>query len=95
MSDSDDLAVRFPIDLGGGWRACLTRREDGTISHVGLAAGIPGGWESIYALAIAPNVNGAGASWTLVSESPLTLAPSVHLPGVFHGWIRDGKWVNA
>ncbi len=40
--------------------------------------------------------------WTVVSESPLTLSPSVLCRGKvdgredgFHGFVRDGKWVPA
>ncbi len=36
------------------------------------------------------------AKWTLVSEDPLTLTPSLlcTICGT-HGWIRDGAWVQA
>lgn len=39
------------------------------------------------------------ACWTLVSETPLTLLPSINCGcqragHVHHGWIREGRWVS-
>jgi hypothetical protein len=37
-----------------------------------------------------------GRTWTLVSEDPLTLSPSLMCTACGnHGWVRDGKWVRA
>lgn len=42
--------------------------------------------------------------WTLLSVNPIHVEPSIQfmeyvdgnrVPGCCHGWIRDGKWVNA
>jgi hypothetical protein len=35
--------------------------------------------------------------WTIVKEDPLTLAPSIRHTGAcnVHGFIREGKWVDA
>ncbi len=35
--------------------------------------------------------------WHLISESPLTLAPSIDFVGRpgGHGFVRDGRWVPA
>ena len=39
-----------------------------------------------------PNVD----EWTIESEQPLTLSPSLLCRACgHHGWIRDGKWVDA
>lgn len=36
------------------------------------------------------------ANWTLVSLSPLHVEPSIHcLTCGEHGWVRDGKWIQA
>ncbi len=35
------------------------------------------------------------AEWDVLSEQPLTLAPSFLCHCGFHGWVRDGKWVSA
>lgn len=35
------------------------------------------------------------ALWTVVSEDPLTLSPSIQCSCGDHGFITDGKWVPA
>jgi hypothetical protein len=36
------------------------------------------------------------ATWTLESDSPLTLSPSLLCTQCGdHGWVRDGRWVPA
>lgn len=35
------------------------------------------------------------AKWTLVSDEPLHIEPSVLCSCGDHGWIRDGRWVPA
>jgi hypothetical protein len=35
------------------------------------------------------------AVWTVEQEDPLTLSPSIAAPCGCHGFIREGKWVDA
>lgn len=40
--------------------------------------------------------HGAGRPvWTVEQEEPLTLSPSLNIPGEIHGWILEGRWVSA
>lgn len=86
------MAEKYPIDLGSGFRAVLVRNEAGDVSHVGIKRGT---YEHYYALPIRGVMTTDRPSWELVSEDPLTLTPSVHLVGVFHGYIRDEAWSEA
>lgn len=37
-----------------------------------------------------------GPSWTVVSDNPLTLSPSIQCHcNTLHGFVRAGKWVSA
>lgn len=36
-----------------------------------------------------------GAEWQVLSVEPLTLSPSLLCSCGNHGWIREGKWVEA
>jgi hypothetical protein len=48
-----------------------------------------GGWVPV-------NRNGDDRHWTLVSEHPLTLSPSLRCGRCpSHGYIRDGRWIEA
>lgn len=36
-----------------------------------------------------------GPRWTVEQWEPLTLSPSVLCSCGWHGWVRDGRWVQA
>jgi len=41
-------------------------------------------------------VPGGGQGWTVLSEEPLTLEPSILCPNCgCHGFIREGRWISA
>lgn len=93
------------FDLGHGQECSLARGEDGSLIGVWLrheCAKVPShGRESDTSTgfgAFIPLATSTGYRnhWTLVSEEPLTIRPSVHFVdcGV-HGFITDGKWVPA
>lgn len=43
-----------------------------------------------------PNMNTSDATWQILQDEPLTLAPSLLCMRCGdHGWIRDGRWVPA
>lgn len=96
MNDDEAQVVSQddPIDLGDGMTATVLRNTHGRVlgiywHHPGCPAGedirnwIPVGEHSHY-------------GWTLLADSPLTLAPSLlcNLCHV-HGFIREGRWVPA
>jgi hypothetical protein len=40
--------------------------------------------------------NGEGPGWTRTGEIPqVTATPSIHQPGVYHGWLREGWLVSC
>lgn len=65
--------------------------EDGhVVSGVAYWHDCPKGHHGGYA-----NLNGPDP-WTLISEDPLTISPSLLCPACgHHGFVRDSKWVPA
>jgi hypothetical protein len=97
------------IDLGSGYEGEL-RRLDGELLGVDVAGpqgahcrlrrtdGRCAGWVDVHY----GHGSDAGNGWTLVSEEPLTLTPSIrcscdldHQGEGQHGFITAGRWVNA
>jgi hypothetical protein len=92
MSDYIPTCSADPtIDLGHGVTAEV-RRIDGQIDGVHYWHECNGKMRVGRTPTTPPWPDG----WTVVSESPLTLSPSLLCPRCgHHGFIRDGKWVPA
>jgi hypothetical protein len=93
--------TRFePVDIGDGHVLTLQTYE-GEISACVIAHtkkdGMPcEGFIPFTGRAWARSFDNRITTWEVVSESPLTLSPSVlcRICGD-HGFVRDGKWVRA
>lgn len=99
MSDERD-----ELDLGDGHRIVFAmygvdRRVGGTVMHPPVEGKCNGqGWVAFADRAWAKNFAGSPTfqAWTVESEEPLTLSPSIVCRACGdHGHIRDGKWVKA
>jgi len=101
-------AVSKPLDLGAGYVARYYRwapdrsieanrvRYEGVpdAERAGIILTCPHGNEG--GVPFDGRVPGQRPGWTVESEDPLTLAPSILMhPCGCHGFIRDGKWVGA
>lgn len=81
--------MRFAIDRERGIRSFIDEhpRPDG-------AGQCSGSGRMLYAGQVRP-ADGA-PYWTVVSDEPLTLTPSLLCPACGdHGWVKDGRWVPA
>lgn len=96
------------IDIGSGQAILFvtTARSPLTIAGHEHAYGLlwyhrrPDGAACSGGVAFEGNGIDDGAHWTVESEEPLTLAPSIHCVAEaggcgMHGWIREGRWVQA
>ena len=95
------------LDLGNGHR--LRFVEDGRGSRIGAihehpyptgtyrhgyCAGMV--WFDVPATYVVEQRDRVHAKWQIIQESPLTLTPSIRCGDCgLHGFVRDGKWVNA
>lgn len=94
-----------PIDLGSGYTArfyrwapdrALNPQYDGIpdAERAGIILTCPHGSEG--GVPFDGRVPGQRDGWTVESEEPLTLTPSIVVhPCGCHGWIREGRWVSA
>lgn len=89
------------IDLGDGHRIVFSEYEGeiagGNVKHPPVEGKCSGdGWISFEGRAWARGFNGKLPSWTVESENPLTLSPSILCRACGdHGHIRNGKWERA
>ena len=81
-----------PLDLGQGLNAEL-RYLDGVLQGMWYEHPCRNGQMSPGWIPFKPE---CPSGWTLVSEKPLTLSPSLLCPMCgHHGFVRDGRWVPA
>jgi hypothetical protein len=106
MADSDyllDLLGEGAIDLGNGHYARITSHHDclaAGLFHVHPAAGgdhTPVGEPCAGSITfdLPENADRPGPRWQLVSLDPLTVEPSLLCSCKSHGFIRNGKWIEA
>ncbi len=62
-----------------------------------VADGTPRSAHQQCRVPLAPVKNHSGATWQLVDGTPgkITISPSINCQGCWHGFIRDGKIVDA
>lgn len=88
------------IDLGDGHTLTFAQYE-GEVSGCSIAHKKPDGsdcdgWVAFAGRAWSRAFSGNIATWTVESEKPLTLSPSVRCRACGdHGFVRDGRWVRA
>lgn len=90
-----EFVEEYPLDFGSGVRGSW-HSYDGR-SHAGLIIAHLHEDGVLCAGAVSITYkNNRGAQWTMISEDPLTLAPSIldNSCGL-HGHIVDGKWVSC
>lgn len=95
--DSQNLK---PIDLGGGHVLQPVKHPDGGLNGFIEKHPRPDNGESCMGvLIIKPTKDDVTYNrpvWTMESEDPITLSPSIACRTCgAHGWIREGKWVDA
>ena len=86
-------------DIGGGVSISPARCTNGDeVCLYLIKHEHPGKGECIAAAVPLPRPCRAGDKepwWTVESEEPLTLTPSIACECGLHGFIRDGRWVAA
>lgn len=97
---ADSEAMADVIDLGDGHTLTLQRFEGElsacVIAHKKKDGTLCEGFIPFTGRAWARSFGNRITSWEVISESPLTLSPSVQcrICGD-HGFVRGGKWVRA
>ena len=98
MADSN----RDEIDLGDGHRLVFSgyegeARVGGNVMHTPIEGKCSGdGWIAFEGRSWARSFNRQITVWTVESDDPLTLSPSILCRACGdHGFIRNGKWVRA
>lgn len=85
------------IPIGPDHYVTFVTRRDGSKAGIYEWHRDPQGqWCAGYILFAQPHESHTRPSWTVESEQPLTLSPSVLCRACNnHGWIREGRWVPA
>ncbi|MEY5099599.1 MAG: hypothetical protein RJA36_2318 [Pseudomonadota bacterium] len=92
--------AEYVIDLGEDHTLTFAEYE-GEVSGCSIAHKKPDGsdcdgWIAFAGRSWARAFNGNIAAWTVESENPLTLSPSVACRACGdHGFVRNGRWVRA
>lgn len=88
-------------DIGNGHRIQVTHAQSDGVRHFVDEHPRPDGAGSCAGSGRIlnsgqPRTNDGRAYWTIESEEPLTLSPSLLCTACGdHGWVRDGVWVAA
>lgn len=90
-------------DIGGGvtikewsWYGDKTNTAGGLIiDHPNKETGEHCSGTVTFDVPISREKKPAGPFWTVEQKEPLTLSPSILCSCGHHGWIRNGKWVDA
>jgi len=91
--------MTWPLDLGGGHVLSRVVDNDGTLT--GFVDDHPDARNPEQRCGGSVPLDGSrwaqpGRSWQLVSEEPLTLSPSLLCSACGdHGFVREGRWVQA